>query len=378
MRALLAVVALLAALPGTAHAGEWLAGDLHVHSTYSHDSYGGAADDNTGPEEAHTLGHAVGTQFTIAAARGLDYLALTDHNDVRSQTDPGFGAGGVIGVPGYEASLRGHGQMLGATRVADPGDASAASVAAIADALRAEGGVLQANHPADPVWAYGYDVPVDAVEVWNLPWPYQPPLPSATDNEQALRYWEGWLDRGARVAATGGSDSHWVSTTAAQGPGQPTTWVYAEERSARGVLDAIRAGRTFVSHQPPALGGPRLLLEADRDGDGHFEAMAGDTVAPGTAMRARVLGAPGALLRVVTDGGRPAFAPVLVSGPAFAHRFRAPAGSTWVRAEVYGQDLAAERTAGCAAIFGADLGEQTTYCTGRIAMLALASPLYVR
>ena len=34
-----------------------------------------------------------------ASARGLDYLAITDHDDVRSQSDAGFGTGGVIGVP---------------------------------------------------------------------------------------------------------------------------------------------------------------------------------------------------------------------------------------------------------------------------------------
>ena len=49
-------------------------------------------------------------------ARGLDYLAITDHNDVRSSADPDFGAYGVIGVPAYENSLHGHAQMLGARR----------------------------------------------------------------------------------------------------------------------------------------------------------------------------------------------------------------------------------------------------------------------
>src|SRR5215213_11185162 len=91
---LVAIVAL--ALPGTARAGEWLAGDLHVHTTYSHDSYGGPTDDNTGPEELNTFGFPVTGDFGLAATRGLDFLAITDHMDVRSQGDPGFGAFGVL------------------------------------------------------------------------------------------------------------------------------------------------------------------------------------------------------------------------------------------------------------------------------------------
>src|SRR3954449_3796089 len=120
--------ALAAAPPALAARGEWLAGDLHVHTTYSHDSYGGPGDDNTGPDEAYTLGHTVTDDFAIAASRGLRYKAVTDHNDIRSQTDPGFGAFGVLPIHAYENSLHGHAQMLGATRLYDNGDASVAAV----------------------------------------------------------------------------------------------------------------------------------------------------------------------------------------------------------------------------------------------------------
>jgi hypothetical protein len=365
------------AAPAVASA-EWVAGDLHVHTTYSHDSYGGPGDDNTAPDEFFTLGHTVSGQFAVAASRGLDYVAITDHNDVRSQSDPGFGSGGVLAVPGYEASLKGHGQALGARRVYDAGDRSTAAVADLAAALRADGGVLQVNHPADPPWEYGFDVPVDTVEVWNLPWYYQRPFPSSSDNDRALNVWYGWLDRGSRVTATGGSDSHWISTTAAQGVGQPTTWVDVRERTAAGVLDGLRAGRTYVSHEPPTLGGPGVFLEADADGDGTFEAMVGDTVSGSAQLRVRVTGAPGATLRLVGDGGRQLGEVATVDSPAFEHRFRAPAGTTWVHAQVYGEDRRDEREELCVALVGADLSEQTTYCRNRVAMLALSSALYLR
>ena len=91
------VTALPRSGPGT---GEWLAGDLHVHTCFSHDAYCGPDDDNTGPEEFYTFGLNIGQRFLEASARGLDYLAITDHNDVRSSADPGFGSFGVTGIPG--------------------------------------------------------------------------------------------------------------------------------------------------------------------------------------------------------------------------------------------------------------------------------------
>jgi Protein of unknown function (DUF3604) len=373
-----AALALVCATSAHAARGEWLAGDLHVHTTYSHDSYGGPTDDNTGPEDAYTLGYTVTEDFLIAASRGLDYLAITDHNDIRSQSDPGFGAGGVLPIPGEEASLEGHAQMLGARKLYPRGNKSVAAVRAMAAALRRDGGVFQANHPSEPVWGYGYDVPLDTVEVWNLPWFYQPPFPASSDNTTALRYWESWLDRGERVGATGGSDSHWRSTSAGQGPGQPTTWVFASERSVKGVLDGLRAGHTFVSHEPPAYLGPKLFLEADGDGNGSYESMQGDAVRPGSKLRARVRGAPGAQLRIVTNGGKEAFAPLSIASTEFEHEFTLPGNATWVRAEVYGEDAREQRPSVCTTLFGADVTKEFLYCTNRILMLALSSPVYLR
>src|SRR3954469_7454008 len=153
-RALLAVIALLAVAPATATAAStWLAGDLHVHTCYSHDVLCGPDDENTDAQDFYTFAHSVGDDFLLAKLRGLDYLAITDHNDVRSQSDPGFGAQGVIPVPGYENSLNGHAQMLGARKIYDAGDKGVEAVTLMADALREDGGVFQANHPSDPVWA---------------------------------------------------------------------------------------------------------------------------------------------------------------------------------------------------------------------------------
>jgi hypothetical protein len=384
--ALGAVAALAGASPTPAAPrpqGEWLAGDLHVHTTYSHDSYGGPGDDNTGPDEAYTLGFTVGQDFGLAAARGLHFLAVTDHNDVRSQADAGFGSAGVIGLPGYESSLRGHAQMLGARRLYDPGDRSAEAVERMAGALRDDGGVFQVNHPAsgstafpdDIDWDYGYAVRPDTIEVWNIgPWAWQPPLPSANSNDDALRWWETWLDRGERVGATGGSDSHWVSTSAAQGPGQPTTWVFAARRTPAAILAGLRRGRTTLSSQPPALGGARAFLEADTRPGGGWEAMVGDTVPPRTPLRVRVQDGTGARLRIITGGVRRAVQEVAVTSPRFTHELTAPPGARWAYAVVLDEDASQARRTACDGPFGG----QSTLCRNALSVRALTSALYVR
>jgi hypothetical protein len=106
--------------------------------------------------------------------------------------------------------------------------------------------------------------------------------------------------------------------------------------------------------------------------------MVGDTVRPGSALRVRVTAAPGSFLRIVTNGGKEAFAPVPVTGANFEYRFRLPAKATWVHAQVYGDNEQDQRATGCNAVLGADGAKTTTYCTNRTLMLAITSAIYFR
>lgn len=371
---------------------EWLAGDLHVHTCYSHDAYCGPGDDNTGLEELYTLSGDVGLRFAEAALKGLDYLAITDHNDVRSTTHPAFGAHGVVPVRGYEASLDGHAQVLGVGSVLDH-DEGPGAAASLAAATEAAGGAFQINHPGaevtEPVtgcgaedldqldWGYGTAVVPDAVEVWNIGHHLQPPIPSGNSNDDSERFWECLLDAGHQVAATGGSDSHWLATTALQGIGSPTTWVLAEGRSEAAVIEAIKAGRTSMSMLPPLLGGAPLLLEADADGDGTYEATIGDTVAPGTPMQVRSAGGlAGGVVRVRANGATIVDAPLLPLGLGGPVRFTAPAGDGWVRASLYVLDGPAVLDPLCRLLDGTPLA--TTYCRNHLVVAGLTSPIYLR
>lgn len=418
------------------HVGEWLAGDLHVHTCYSHDAYcprgekgsyfgdplgtpaddqlaqvgaaaapaldqAGLGDGNTDIKDFYTFGGTVRERFTEAAAKGLDFLAITDHHSDGnpqddgsiSVRDAGFGTSEVVGLPGYENSIHGHAQMLGATHVYPAGAQDAAAINAMMAALHADGGLLQANHPVDGLdhqltscsnvsgiqWGYGFDVHVDTVEVWNLGHYLQPPLPASLSNDDSEFYWECMLNKGWHVAATGGSDSHWMASAAVQGLGNPTTWVFAPERSARGVLAALHAGRTSISVQPPITGATQLLLEADADRDGSYESMIGDTVPPSTPMRVRALGTPGAGLVDVRANGATLLSGALLT-PGGTIDFVSPAKPGWVRAKLYAPDATAQRASTCDApintLFGL-AGEQTSYCRDQLTTIALTSPIYL-
>ncbi|HEX8207851.1 MAG TPA: CehA/McbA family metallohydrolase [Solirubrobacteraceae bacterium] len=355
--------------------GEWLAGDGHVHTCFSHDAYCPETDP---PEDAETIYSSLGTvlqRFTEAAAKGLDYLVISDHDDRRAWSDPDFGSQGVVGVKAYEWSLNGgHAQMLGATRDYGDGDPNA-----VAGALNADGGLFQANHPSyradeqvstceeatapdTPLhWRLGYSVRPDAIEVWN---------PTALIPPGEL-FWECWLQRGVRIPVTAGSDSHGGTQP---NLGLPTTWVLARDRRQTSILEAIRLGRTTLSRLPPALGGARLLLEADADRDGTYEAMMGDTVPPGTPMRVRGDGmtTPGQV-RVRANGatlldGRP-----LAPGGEIA--FRAPAAAGWVRAVLYQQQQSADVDPFCRPPASAE--SPIVLCTADLAVSAMTSPLYL-
>jgi hypothetical protein len=333
--------------------GVWLAGDFHVHTTYSHDVWGGPGDDNTGQDEFYTLGWTPAEQIAIAETRGLNFVALTDHNRVDALRDPGYASTQLTLVPGYEHSLSGgHAGVFvpGIDLLPDvirnddgsTGFGDDASLQRFVDLVHERGGVTVLNHPKD---SGGWQRPIaaslgfDAIEAWNGRWQQRADvLPAAwTNNYEAVPWYEDNFlrDHHRRVGIAGGSDNHWRSVTALAGVGQPTTWVYAADRSAGAVIDGIRSGRTFVSQEPPLHGGPRLFLTAREDWRRGNEAMVGGRVGALGPLEVTVTveNGTGQRLRLISTGQ--VVDERLVPLPAATHRTRVvlPPGG-WLRAEL--------------------------------------------
>jgi Protein of unknown function (DUF3604) len=378
----LTLLLVLALAPAALAQERWYAGDGHVHTCYSHDAF--CIGKNENYDTFYSAEGTVEQRFGEGAAKGLDFLVISDHNNVDAQTDPAYGSAGVAGLPAYEASLRGgHAQMLGAAQVYPTGDGEAPATRALADALRADGGKFQANHPsykaeraftecaqaeqdweANPLdWKYGYSVRPDSIEVWNATSLIQP----------AELYWECWLQRGVRVGATAGSDSHGANQPTIA---NPTTWVLARSRQPRDLLDAIGAGRTTLSRLAPNQGGTRLLLEGDGDGDGVYEAGIGEQVPAGAALRVRGDGMPGpGLVRVRANGSTLVDAQPLAPGGEV--KFKAPEEAGWVRAVLYLEEGTRAVDPLCSPVEGSPEQPPLDFCSADLAIAAMTSPIYV-
>jgi PHP domain len=230
----------LPAAPGR----RWLAGDLHAHTVHS--------------DGALTVDELA----CLARGRGLDFLAVTDHNTVSHHAELAAAAArtGVLLVAGQEVTTdTGHANCLGGVGWVDFRGAADDWLAAAA----AGGGLLSLNHPVlpgDVGWRRPLRRRAPLVEVWHWTWDGADPAPLA---------W--WRARGG--VPVGGSDYHRPGEGIA--PGGPTTWVQAEDDD---VLGALAAGRVALAADPT---GPVVLRHG---GDVLVAGGDGTTlVAPGAA-----------------------------------------------------------------------------------------------
>jgi len=288
----------------------WWRGDLHCHTRYS--------DGDSWPSE---MLHA-------ATETGLDFLGVTDHNNVAHHAAYGSGgAGAPIVLPGVEVTTYGgHWNAWGTDRWWDFRTPEGPAVEhAMAEAAEA-GAFVSVNHPKPfgPAWEYPAVRSFHAVEVWNGLWPRL--------NSLALAFWDARLRAGMHLVAVGGSDTHNLRSADpdprhSTGLGAPTTWVHAgTDPDAAAILAALRAGHSFVSSSPS---GPQLYLEPGGDG-----------------VLVSVRGGAGLALVVLSEAGAIGAAAVplgLAADEEWSSTVRVPRGTAYVRAQLIAEtgDLAA-------------------------------------
>ena len=231
----------------------WYRGDFHSHTAHSD----GSCDSRSGRRVPCPI-----FKTLLAADReALDFIAVTDHNtnahynglrELQAYFDR------VLIVPGMElTTFGGHANVLGIDQWPEflKADSSAADIAAVFSETRRRRGLVIVNHPGLPAnedcMGCGWSGQaawneVDAVEVVNGGSLLR--FASAEGPFSALEYWQRLLDRGIRVAAIAGSDSHDPAAAAdRQVPvGRPRSVVYATQLSQRAIFSSVRDGRVFV------------------------------------------------------------------------------------------------------------------------------------
>lgn len=253
----------------------WLAGDTHSHTTNSD-------------------GKLTYQEIALKARKkGLDFLILTDHNN----TTEGLGmprVNGLTVIRGLElTSYFGHINMFG---LAKPFSGTFAfnnkeEFLKLNAEAKDNGAVQSLCHPLCTLCPWKMDlngVIFDLIEVWNGP--------MRKDNLRCIEFWDGMLRAGKKIPMLGGSDFHrdYVITDLLA---EPTTRVYVKSASAEDILEALKQGRSVVTHGPKTT-----MLELSVG-----EAGIGDSVKFENGQKARVKAAEmkkGHKLYVVDKGGR--------------------------------------------------------------------------
>ena len=245
----------------------WYRGDLHMHDAHSDGSCLSQAGINVPCPLYKTV--------EVAAARRLDFIAISDHNATSQYNDerelqPYFDR--LLLIPAREiTTFHGHANIFGITDFVDfrLGGAAVPDVNTVGKQVNAYHGLLSINHPGAPSNAScmgcGWTAPntdfhqVAAIEAINGG--------SLDGRGSGIPFWEDKLKQGFRITAVGGSDNHEAVYPLAipSAIGHPTTVVYAENLSERKILDGIRAGHVFIDLEGSENRGIELTATTDAE-----------------------------------------------------------------------------------------------------------------
>ena len=279
----------------------WYRGDLHMHTAHSD----GSCKSRMGKKVPCPLFLTV----EAAVARGLDFIAVTDHNtqshyDAERELQPYFDD--ILLMPGRElTTYDGHANLFGTTQFLDfrIGTPEVPDVNTMLRHAAGLGAIISINHPASPSgencmgcgWTPATPVDyhlVQAVEAVNGR--------NADDPKSGVGFWQGLLNQGYHLTGIGGSDNHnaEIPTPGPGSVGYPTTVVEAADLSTASILAGIRAGHVFIDTE----GSKDRLLEYSANGT----ASMGDElrVVKGGSIRlsVHIMHARGAHLEAIAQG----------------------------------------------------------------------------
>ncbi len=245
----------------------WYRGDLHSHTEHSDG-------ENTIAEMAY-----------FARSRGLDFLAITDHNTTTHMPEiDAWRDAPLLLIPGEEVTTySGHANVWGLREWIDFRFTTDEEIQRLLRWVEERGKLISINHPkgVGPPWKFA-DPGFGVREVWQAPWRWY--------NWESVGKWDEELVAGRKIVPVGGSDAHSAPPAEPRHPhhvGDPTTFVWCEHGlGEESVLAGIRAGRTAISDGPA---GPLLWLEQHSDG----------------RVFARYERARGTTLEFIADGERP-------------------------------------------------------------------------
>jgi len=321
----------------------WYRGDLHMHS--------GDSDGKCKAQSGASVPCPVYRTVEAAAARGLDFIALSDHNTTAHYNELRELQGAfdrLLLVPGREiTTFWGHSNVFGPTdfldfRMTGPNWDQARKWM---DAAHREGGIVSINHAGAPSgeicmgcgWRVD-DLPagaVDAVEVVNGGAMRE--TGSAESPLQGFAYWTKLLNAGQHVTGIGGSDSHEADRPASEpgAIGSPTTVIYMPELSVHGFLAGIRSGRVFVDVDGTR---DRLLDLSASAEDQHAEMGQTLHLRVGEVVRfaVEVEGVPGGRAQLVIDGQPGTLPPAVfdTNRTVSIAPWRSDGRAHWIRAEI--------------------------------------------
>jgi hypothetical protein len=197
-----------------------------------------------------------------AEARGLDFIAVTDHNttsqaEALTEMQPAFPS--LLLMTGREVTtFQGHANVFGPTAFIDfrLGSKTVPTIRALQGAVKAAGGVFSINHPAVPSgeacmgcgWTVK-DTDYDAVQAIEVANGGEARAPGGFGGVvSGIPFWEIQLNQGRRITAVGGSDNHdaGIPHDKPTAVGRPTTVIHAEGLSTEAILAGLKSGRVFI------------------------------------------------------------------------------------------------------------------------------------